>query len=90
MDNIREDCAETVHCPLTTLVVLPGTGLNGGTLFATRVANAQIQWLSHSDPVSLSANIFRKRLKTHLFRNALRHVARVMRYKNLRLTYLFF
>jgi len=43
------------------------------------------------DP-SLSENIFRKRLKTHLFRNALGHVAHerrcIMCYINLRLTYL--
>ena len=44
------------------------------------------------DP-SLTADNFRKRLKTHLFRNALGHVAQrrcVMRYINLRLTVLLY
>jgi len=43
------------------------------------------------DPL-LSADNFRKRLKTHLFRNALGHLAHdrccIIRYINLRLTYL--
>ena len=51
-----------------------------------------VRWPDDLRDPSLSADNFRKRLKTHLFRNALGHLAHmrrcIMHYRKLRLTYL--